>query len=168
MTQANGKVEGKTGVLFVCLGNICRSPLAEGVFLDLARNQGIADHFDVDSAGTGNWHVGEKPDGRALAVAKKHGVTLVSVARQVDPAHDFSQFDWIIPMDRDNERDLLTLGARRQRTRLLRSFDPALSAETGADLDVPDPYFGQGDGFERVFAMIERACAGALRQLSNA
>src|SRR5262245_42334662 len=90
-------------VLFVCLGNICRSPLAEGVFLHLAQAAGVADRFEVDSAGTGDWHAGERPDSRATAVARKHGVELPSIARQVTRA-DFDRFDHIVAMDRENLR----------------------------------------------------------------
>lgn len=148
-------------LLFVCLGNICRSPLAEGVFLHLAHERGVAERFQVDSAGTGRWHVGERPDRRALAVARAHGVTLPGRARVVDPAADFERFDLLLPMDRENERTLLALGAPRDKVRLLRSFDP----KAKAPLDVPDPYFGDGDGFERVYRMIERACAALLEAL---
>jgi len=154
--------ESTNSVLFVCLGNICRSPLAEGLFLHLARERQVDHHFEVDSCGTGHWHVGSRPDGRALAVARKHGVELPSVARQIDPDTDFDRFALIIPMDRQNLGDILRAGADEQRVRLLRSFDPAMKAKPEGALDVPDPYFGGPDGFDEVFTMIRAACLGML------
>jgi protein-tyrosine phosphatase len=154
-----------TGVLFVCLGNICRSPLAEGLFLHLADERGVADRFLVDSCGTGGWHIGEPPDKRARAVAKKHGVHLPSRARRLDPAADWERFHWLIPMDLSNRRDLLAEGAPSERVRLLRSFDPALAGGHEKDMQVPDPYYGAGDGFEVVFEMVRAACAGMLDEL---
>ncbi|MFG0283927.1 MAG: low molecular weight protein-tyrosine-phosphatase [Phycisphaerales bacterium JB039] len=152
-------------LLFVCLGNICRSPLAEGIFLHLAEQRGVAGDFTVDSAGTGHWHVGERPDRRASQVASRHHVILPSIARQVDPASDFDRFDLILPMDLDNRRDLLSLGAPPFKVRLMRSFDVELADAPDAQLVVPDPYFGDGDGFERVFAMLRQACDGLLDEL---
>jgi protein-tyrosine phosphatase len=154
-----------TGVLFVCLGNICRSPLAEGVFLHLARERDAIDRFRVDSCGTGGWHAGEPPDSRAQAVAKRHGVTLPSRARRLDAPGDFERFDLIVPMDRANLRDLLDEGAPSERTRLLRSWDPALVGRRERGLDVPDPYYGGADGFDEVFRMVRDACAGMLDDL---
>ncbi len=150
------------GVLFVCLGNICRSPLAEGIFIHMARQRGMLDRFDIDSAGTGAYHAGERADPRSIRVAKKHGVELVSIARQFQPREDIDRFDLIIAMDRENERNLLGKGAPRDRLRLMRSYDPALAGARGAELDVPDPYFGEGDGFQSVYDMLTRACSGLL------
>jgi protein-tyrosine phosphatase len=149
-------------VLFVCLGNICRSPLAEGVFLHLAREAGMEDRFAVDSAGTGSWHVGERPDPRSTAVARAHDVELPGRARQVRP-QDLDDFDVIVAMDRENLRDLERLadGGSRARLHLLREFDP----EGGGD-EVPDPYFGGPDGFENVYAMVRRSCERLLEELS--
>lgn len=154
-----------TGLLFVCLGNICRSPLAEGVFLHHAENRGVLDRFDVDSCGTGSWHAGSPPDNRARAVAKRHGVELFSVARAVDPATDFDRFDLLLAMDSSNVLDLVQLGAPEDRVRLIRSYDSILTGAEGDDLDVPDPYYGGSRGFDRVFEMLERACTGLLDQL---
>ncbi|MFG0275998.1 MAG: low molecular weight protein-tyrosine-phosphatase [Phycisphaerales bacterium] len=154
-----------TGVLFVCLGNICRSPLAEGVFLHLARERDAQARFRVDSCGTGGWHAGEPADGRAQAVAKRHGVTLPSRARRLDAPADFERFHLIVPMDRSNLRDLLDEGAPAERTRLLRSWDPALIGADERDLDVPDPYYGGADGFDTVFRMVHAACAALLDDL---
>jgi len=165
----------RTGVLFVCLGNICRSPIAEGVFIHLARERGVLHRFTIDSAGTGGWHAGEPPDPRALAVARRHGVDLPSRARKFDGGFpiggrdvgDVARFDWFLAMDRRNLRDLLDLGCPPERTRLPRSFDPSFGgvrAGTGA-LDVPDPYTGGEAEFLDVYRMIAPACAGLLDAL---
>ncbi len=153
------------GLLFVCLGNICRSPLAEGIFLHLAAERGVRERFEVESCGIGNWHAGEQPDRRALGVAEKHGVVLPSLARQVRPAADFERFDLLLAMDGSNRHALLRLGAPEGRVRLMRSFDPTLAGAAGEELDVPDPYYGGPEGFDRVFEMLERACGGLLDEL---
>jgi protein-tyrosine phosphatase len=152
-----------TSVLFVCLGNICRSPLAEGVFRHLIRERGLEARYSVDSAGTGAWHVGEPPDRRSAEVAARNGVTLHGVARQVSP-HDFDRFDFIFAMDRDNLAALerLRRTGTRARLHLLRDFDP----EPG-DRDVPDPYYGGPDGFENVYALVHRAAAALLERLEG-
>jgi protein-tyrosine phosphatase len=155
-----------TGVLFVCLGNICRSPLAEGVFLHLAEARGVGDRFDVDSCGVGNWHAGERPDERALAVATQNDVRLPSMARQVEPSRDWKRFDLLLAMDDSNRHTLVRLGAPKDRVRLMRSYDPALAGAAGDELNVPDPYYGGVDGFDQVFAMLERACGGLLDELT--
>ena len=151
-------------VLFVCLGNICRSPLAEGVFQNLVRARGLERHYHVDSAGTGAWHVGEKPDVRSIAVARKNGVDLASRARQVH-APDFSDFDYVIAMDQQNLSDLRALARAHggeARIHLLREFDP----EPG-DHQVPDPYYGGEEGFDEVFTMVHRACSALLDHLEG-
>jgi protein-tyrosine phosphatase len=156
----------RTRVLFVCLGNICRSPLAEGVFLHLVREAGLEHRFEVDSAGTGDWHVGERPDARATAVALKHGVELPSRARQVTPG-DLDAFDHVLAMDGENLRDLrrLARGGSRADIRLLRAHDPARAADVGGD-DVPDPYYGGPSGFELVYEMVHRSCTALLAELT--
>ncbi|HRQ72303.1 MAG TPA: low molecular weight protein-tyrosine-phosphatase [Phycisphaerales bacterium] len=154
-------------LLFVCLGNICRSPLAEGIFLHLADARGLRERFEVDSCGTGAWHVGERPDARAAAVARANGVTLVSIARQIDPRADFDRFQLILPMDRSNRDDLLDAGAPENRVRLVRAFDPTLQGATERELDVPDPYYGGPDGFQHVFDMLMRSCEGLLDHIAR-
>lgn len=152
-------------ILFVCLGNICRSPLAEGIFRHLATEAGLDGRFEVDSAGTGAWHVGEPPDRRSLGVARKNGVTLEGRARQVEP-EDFAAFDLLVAMDRDNLRQLEALRDRvggGTPIRLLREFDP----EAGGDLEVPDPYYGGPDGFDRVYEMVHRSCMTLLEALAE-
>lgn len=146
------------------MGNICRSPLAEGVFRDLVEREGLADRFRIDSAGIGDWHAGELPDSRTRAVAQRRGLQLTSRARQVVPT-DLDQFDLIVAMDSDNLRGLARLRAQapaRAEVRRLLEFDP--EADT---LDVPDPYYGGTDGFEQVHDMIERACAGLLQHVRD-
>jgi protein-tyrosine phosphatase len=162
MTTAHGEAR-PTRVLFVCLGNICRSPLAEGVFLHLVRQAGLGHRFEADSAGTGDWHVGERPDARAADVARRHGVELPSRARQVT-ARDLSEFDHVLAMDRDNLRDLRRLaraGARAD-IRLLRAHDPERDGD-----DVPDPYYGGASGFDLVYEMVHRSCAALLAELAS-
>ncbi|MFM2418495.1 MAG: hypothetical protein RL385_3218 [Pseudomonadota bacterium] len=155
--------QAKVRVCFVCLGNICRSPTAEGVFLSLIARAGLASQIAVDSAGTAAFHVGERPDPRTLAAAARRGYPLPSVARKFVVA-DFHAFDLVLAMDRKNWVDLTRLrapGAGSAELHLLRSFEP----EAPADLDVPDPYYGGADGFERVIDICERACCGLLSEL---
>jgi protein-tyrosine phosphatase len=145
-------------LLFVCLGNICRSPMAEGIFIKLSQSRGVADRFLVDSAGTGSWHVGSRPDPRAIKTAANHGIELPSRARQVLPA-DIFEFNLILAMDSVNLNHLINMGAKK--ARLMRSFEPGNSD----DQDVPDPYYGSGDGFERVYDMLVASCNGLLDHL---
>jgi protein-tyrosine phosphatase len=153
---------GRTSVLFVCLGNICRSPLAEGIFRDLVEKAGLSDSFHIESAGTGGWHVGEPPDSRATMVASRYGVVLDSRAQQVTEEH-MARFDYVIAMDRDNlsalERMASTSGAAPE-LHLLREFDPARSGD-----EVPDPYYGGASGFETVYEMVYRSCEGLLEHI---
>lgn len=153
----------RIGVLFVCLGNICRSPLAAAVFRKLVRSAGLESRFEVDSAGTSDWHVGEPPDARAVAVARRRGVELAGRARQITP-RDLERFDYVIVMDAENLADVERL-AREVRpggeVHLLREFDPV----AGGALEVPDPYFGGRRGFEEVHDIIERSCRGLLEHI---
>lgn len=149
-------------VLFVCTGNICRSPTAEGVFRALVAAEGLEGRIQTDSAGTHGYHVGEPPDRRSAAVALRRGVDLSDLrARKVRPA-DFSEFDLVLAMDRGHA-DIL----RRQcppeqasRVRLFLDFAPELGIQ-----DVPDPYYGEGDGFERVLDMVEAGARGLLEHI---
>jgi protein-tyrosine phosphatase len=151
-------------ILFVCLGNICRSPTAEGVMAALCDQAGLDAEIELDSAGTGAWHVGSPPDARASAAARDRGIALGGAARQV-VSEDFEAFDLILAMDRSNLSDLQRIappGARRK-VRLLREFDPASAGLE--DLDVPDPYYGSGNGFEQVLDLVQSACEGLLREI---
>jgi protein-tyrosine phosphatase len=152
-------------LLFVCLGNICRSPTAEGVMRSLVAQAGLSDVVEIDSAGTGGWHVGSPPDTRAIIAARGRGLTLGGVARTVTPA-DFEDFDLLLAMDRSNLADLRALAPgeeERATVRLLREFDPE-SVRAG-DLDVPDPYYGAGGGFDEVLDIVHAACAGLLEHI---
>src|SRR4051794_2483640 len=146
------------------MGNICRSPTGEGGMRSLVREAGLEDEIEIDSAGTGGWHVGDPPDRRATAAARERGITLEGAARQVR-LEDFEHYDLLLAADRENRADLLALApdaAAREKVRLLRSFDPE---SDGADLDVPDPYYGGPDGFERVLDLVEAACRGLLEEI---
>jgi len=149
----------RIGVLFVCMGNLCRSPLAEGVFRHQAVQRGAADLFLIDSAGTGDWHVGEEADERVRRVAARRGVNLDGTARQVK-RRDFRRFDYILCMDEDNREDLLEMGAPAGKVRLLLECDPQAPMH-----EVPDPYFGDLDGFELVYRLLDSACRALLDQL---
>jgi protein-tyrosine phosphatase len=146
-----------TRILFVCLGNICRSPAAEAVFRDKAQAAGLS--VEIDSAGTGGWHVGKKPDARMIAAAKTRGYDLRKLrGRQVDTG-DFYMFDLILPMDASNMADLRDLAPPDGKAELR----PFLSYGVGGD--VPDPYHGGRSGFETVLDMIEHAADGLVRSL---
>lgn len=152
-------------LLFVCLGNICRSPTAEAVMRDLVRAGGLEGAVEVDSAGTGAWHVGEPPDARTVAAAATRGVAVGGMGRQVGAA-DLARADLLLAMDAANRDALLALagdGPGREKVRLLRSFDPA--AVRAGDLDVPDPYYGGPGGFEHVLDVVTAACRGLLADL---
>ena len=152
-------------ILFVCLGNICRSPTAEGVMRHVVREAGLEDRIEIDSAGTGGWHVGAPPDERATAAARRREIALEGAARKFTRA-DFDRFDLILAMDESNRRDLLAHApddAARAKVRLLREFDPA--SDGAPDLDVPDPYYGGEQGFEHVLDLVDAATRGLLGRL---
>jgi len=147
-------------VLMVCLGNICRSPMAEGVFRHLLEEEGLDQRIRVDSAGTGSWHVGESPDLRSARTAARHGITLEGSARQVRP-EDFRSFDYMVAMDQSNLENLEEMRnavGGETALYLLREFDP----QGGPGAEVPDPYYGGPGGFDDVYDMVERACRGLL------
>jgi protein-tyrosine phosphatase len=154
-----------SGVLFVCTGNICRSPTADGVFRHRVRTAGLAATIRVDSAGTHDYHVGAAPDARAQAHAIRRGYDLSTLrARQVTRG-DFDAFDLILAMDRDHLRFLRRIAPDGYAgLRLFMTY--ASDAEPSSAPDVPDPYYGGADGFERVLDMIERAADGLLRSLA--
>jgi protein-tyrosine phosphatase len=155
-------------ILFVCLGNICRSPTAEGVMRELVRREQLQERIAIDSAGTGSWHIGAPPDARATAAAAGRGIALEGAGRQVR-REDFEDFDLILAMDGSNLRDLQLLAPderARAKVRLLREFDPAGGGE--GDFDVPDPYYGGDGGFERVLDLVHAACVGLLAEVRPA
>lgn len=155
----------KTRILFVCHGNICRSPLAEAVFRQVVNEAGMAAEFEIDSAGTSGYHEGEAPDPRTSAEASTRGIILEHSARRIQP-RDFERFDYILAMDHENLAGIekaRSASTGKAVVRLLRSYD----ASAVADEEVPDPYYGGVGGFAEVHDMVERACRGfldALRQ----
>lgn len=153
----------KLNVLFVCLGNICRSPLAEGVFQHLVNQAGIAHRFHIDSAGTSGYHAGDPPDERTSTVARARGIELTSRSRQL-LQQDLQRFDYLIVMDEDNRAGVERLArkeAPRAKVHLLREFDK----EADGDLNVPDPYYGGPRGFEDVHDIVERCCRVLLEHI---
>lgn len=149
----------KIGVLFVCLGNICRSPAAEGNFRYFLEKENILPLFDVDSAGTSAYHAGEPANSKMRSAAARDGVELNSISRQLEPA-DFRRFDYILAMDHENYRDIMGMAhsdADRKKVILFRRFDPQNNEERIPD--VPDPYYGGISGFERVQEMMFRTSA---------
>lgn len=150
-------------VLFVCMGNICRSPVAEGVFRRMLEGAGLSERVYVDSAGTHSYHIGAPPDTRSQATALRRGVNLRHLrARQVTVA-DFAEFDYLLAMDRDNFEHLLELcqdSALRNRVRLFLDFAPHLP-----EREVPDPYYGGPGGFDRVMDLVEEAAQGLLAHI---
>ena len=148
-------------VLFVCTGNICRSPTAEGVLRHMAEQAGYADQMEIDSCGIGGWHVGEPPDRRSQSHAQRRGYDLSAQrARQVRP-NDFDHFDHILAMDGTHLADLKAMAPDHslERVRLFMEFAPDQAA-----VDVPDPYYGGAGGFENVLDLVEAACAGILKE----
>ena len=168
----SGKQDGKrdskknshrVAVSFVCMGNICRSPTAEAVMRHLVREAGLEAAISIDSAGTGDWHVGQERDRRSRAVAMRRGMPITGPARQFARG-DFDRFDLVLALDEENVRDLRKLAPNeeaRARIRLLREFD----ASAGPGAEVPDPYYGGPDGFEQGFDICLAACRGLLDHL---
>jgi protein-tyrosine phosphatase len=148
-------------VLFVCLGNICRSPTAEGVFRKLVEEAGLAERIEIDSAGTHAYHIGSPPDPRAQSAARRRGVDISELRGRQAVMADFQRFDYILAMDRENYRNLLGICPRglESKVRLYMEFAPGQPAE------VPDPYFGGPGGFDRVLDMIEEAAEGLLADI---
>ena len=153
-------------VLFVCLGNICRSPAAEGVFLHLLEQSQAGERFVVDSAGTGGWHVGRAADARMRAAASRRGIHLASKARQLELA-DLTRFDHILTMDATNLAHVQTLAQeRRGEPGGQARIEPLVRyCSRFKVLEVPDPYYGGADGFEHVLDLLDDACAGLLQAL---
>ncbi|MEE9318022.1 MAG: low molecular weight protein-tyrosine-phosphatase [Rhodospirillales bacterium] len=149
-------------VLFVCLGNICRSPTAEGVFRTVVDREGLGDRVSVDSAGTGSWHVGSPPDRRAQAAARQRGFDLSGQRARQAKAGDFQRFDYVIAMDSENHRELSGLcpDGEEHRLHMLMDFAPQFDRR-----DVPDPYYGGDGGFDAVLDMIEAASVGLLADI---
>nr|WP_051023775.1 low molecular weight protein-tyrosine-phosphatase [Thiorhodovibrio frisius] len=146
-------------VLFVCMGNICRSPTAQGVFRQLVEQAGLADRIEIDSAGTHAYHVGEPPDARAAQTARLRGIDLSDLRARRARVEDFHAFDYVLAMDGDNFRDLSELcpPGLSNRLKLFMDFAPQAPVR-----EVPDPYYGGPSGFDRVLDLVEAASAGLL------
>lgn len=153
----------RTAVLFVCMGNICRSPLAEGIFSHILASRQMKDRFFVDSAGTGGWHAGDAPDPRSIETARRHGIDIsTQIARQFRQ-EDFEIFDLILAMDEKNLAHLRALASDRQMQKLHLFSDYA----DGRRENVPDPYYGTGDGFETVYNMLLAGCMSMLEKIET-
>ncbi len=152
----------KQAILFLCLGNICRSPMAEGIFRHVVQEAGLADRFDIDSAATGSWHIGHPPDPRAIDAAGSHGVDISGQRCRRLEEDDFSTFDWLICMDHSNLDDVTALQPPGTRARVELFLQFAL----GKDQGVPDPYLDRFAGFEDVCQLIYRASIGLLAKLA--
>jgi protein-tyrosine phosphatase len=150
-------------VLFVCLGNICRSPIAEGIFQHLINEHDFAGEIATDSAGTASYHIGELPDRRARFTCEQNGITLTHRARKFTH-EDFDAFDYILAMDKENLRNINALNNNKGKAcvMLMRDFDPQGKGE-----EVPDPYYGADDGFVEVFTMLERSCKKLLDEINS-
>lgn len=156
--------ENPLKVCFVCLGNICRSPTAEGIFQHLVNERDLQPYFEIDSAGTSAYHIGESANSKSRQVAKGHGVELRSRARQFEYS-DLEYYDLVLAMDRQNLRNVQNLDRENRfdgQIRLMRSFDP--QPEDG---EVPDPYYGGMQGFENVFQVLKRSCEALLDELEQ-
>ena len=162
------EVSGKSRLCFVCLGNICRSPTAEAVMRHLVGQAGLEDRIEIESAGTGDWHVGEPRDRRSREVGDRRGIPLTGRARQFIPS-DFARFDHVLAMDGKNLGDLQAM-APDEAARGLSGGDineaHAVTLEDGREIsDVPDPYYGGAAGFDHVFDVCQAACAGLLAEV---
>ncbi len=153
-------------VLFVCLGNICRSPAAEAIFLQKLSENKQLDQFQVDSAGTGGWHIGRQADSRMRKIAASRGIAIESRARQIT-LDDFNNFDLILTMDNSNLKDVLSL-SKELKKKFKAEIKPLLQfSRTKNLLEVPDPYYGGERGFEEVLDLLEDAILGLLMHINN-
>jgi protein-tyrosine phosphatase len=156
----------KKKLLFVCLGNICRSPSAEAVMNGFIKLNMLDDEYTCDSAGTGGWHAGERADNRMRSHAAKRDYELTSIARQFNPKTDFDEFDMIIGMDQQNILDLEGMARNPADLKKITAMTDYCSRYTHYN-SVPDPYYGGSDGFELVLDILEDACEGLLKQIDR-
>lgn len=151
-------------LLFVCLGNICRSPMAEGIFRRVAEEEGLIHLFEIDSAGMGDWHVGQAPDTRAQEAAHRRGIDISEQSARQVTRGDFNEFDLLIAMDGSNVAELTELAPKEARHKIRRFLDYAPHIGTK---DVPDPFYGGADGFDHALDLIEAAARGLLAELAG-
>lgn len=149
-------------ILFVCMGNICRSPTAHGVFRTLIEKEGLSESISIDSAGTHAYHVGNPPDKRAQETARRRGIDLSDLTARRVSEDDFEVFDYVVAMDQDNYMSLSEICPERHVDKIHMFMDFAPEMRTR---EVPDPYYGGGSGFERVFDLVEAAAAGLLLEI---
>ncbi len=159
----NSNKEKKHRVLFICLGNICRSPAAEGIMRHLVEKRGLADAFLIDSAGIGGWHVGQLPDRRMRSHGADHGYDFSSRARQFSP-DDFSRFDFIVTMDQENYQDIIRMARTAEERDKVVPMARFLKSHPGQDT-VPDPYYGGPQGFDLVIELLEDGCEHLLQSI---
>jgi len=155
----------KKSVLFVCLGNICRSPAAEAIFIDLIKKKGLSDDFIVDSAGTGSWHIGKKADARMRISAEKRGLNVLSKARQIN-SKDFEKFNYILAMDNSNFENIHDLKNRNSSSDFASIKNIQDFRSVFKDFEVPDPYYGGDQGFDNVLDILEDSVSGFLESIS--
>ncbi len=151
-------------ILFVCLGNICRSPLAEAIFKHKLKQRGIEDQFEVDSCGTANYHIGDPPDTRTIANAQRQGITIDHIGRQLQPI-DLDYYDLIVAMDKSNLANIFKLQYKEEqigKITLMREYDPLQNGE-----EVPDPYYGGEKGFQTVFEILDRSTEALIDKLTS-
>ncbi|MCY0092730.1 low molecular weight protein-tyrosine-phosphatase [Hoeflea ulvae] len=159
----DGGKKASISVLFVCMGNICRSPLAEGILRKGLTEAGLAEHVRIDSAGTGNWHQGDAPDPRSIVTAAAHGIDISAQRARTVVAEDFDRFDLILAMDRSNEAGLRARAPAARRDRIALFLEHTLSGRA----DIPDPYHGGASGFEDVYQLLLEGCSALVSRLGK-
>lgn len=152
-------------VLFVCLGNICRSPAAEGIFLKMVQDAGLEKHIHVDSAGTGGWHVGDGPDNRMIRHAKQRGYDLTQLEARQFHSEDFKNFDYILTMDSSNYKNVISLDVKKEHHHKVKPMTSFCRIHQIAE--VPDPYYKEEEGFEHVLDLLEDACGELLEHIKK-
>jgi len=157
----------QTSVLFVCMGNICRSPTAHGVMQEMVNRQGLQKQLKIESAGTHAYHVGEKSDGRSRAMASSKGIDMEYIRAQKISVHDYDEYDYILAMDADNLELINYYAPENYSARIALFLSFANAADMTDRIEVPDPYYGGDDGFEQVFQLVTIGCQALLTAINN-